>query len=299
MSKLSKIYNLSPDGLPFVDVDPGRDTRLFLDPARVQYLADQCQLAQRASNLIADFSRTLLEGVISENNDEKTKAFRALLRLHEPAETRLGFSRRSTSGKGSGRFYAEMLWEELSENLDFLIRVGMLADIACLPLFLRGFAADRMSDMTTAIIREVLAEFTLHMMGEFPALKGKQTGQLSLEVWDLSDHQWKRKDFWLPILNGKPLLLVPRDWAAKDVSLRAGRYYSVEVLDYVRDQMLPKDIHPQHRPPKTAFREYAKEVIPANIEKTVEAALQDEDLIKRFRVFVNQKISDDLRGDAA
>ncbi|NKT56398.1 hypothetical protein GS896_27955 [Rhodococcus hoagii] len=42
------------------------------------------------------------------------------------------------------------------------------------------------------------------------------------------------KSFELPVVDGKPLLLVPSSWARPSLLMSATRYYETKVLDYAQ-----------------------------------------------------------------
>jgi hypothetical protein len=96
--KVSEAFGLrkTQAELDFVDVDLERDAPLFVDPfaisQRLDSLSQECHLTLQA------FFQRVVDS-IRAGNDADPQAL--LLRLREPNETRLGYSRRRPKVRGS------------------------------------------------------------------------------------------------------------------------------------------------------------------------------------------------------
>jgi hypothetical protein len=132
--------------LDFVDVDLERDAPLFVDPfaisQRLDLLSQECHLTLQAFfQRVVDFIRA--------GNDADAQAL--LLRLREPNETRLGYSRRRPQGAGIGTMRAGQLFAALQGST--AVQTGFLRSLEECELMIEGIARDKLSDLTTNVIR--------------------------------------------------------------------------------------------------------------------------------------------------
>lgn len=71
-------------------------------------------------------------------------------------------------GHGGAEVVGSWIWEALNNDVEALVRVGVLKQIEDLPLFVGGVDRDITSDITTRIIFEPLGRFTEHMLNTYP-----------------------------------------------------------------------------------------------------------------------------------
>src|SRR5580658_7085949 len=98
--RFSQHYNLgmTQPELDFVDVELGGDMRLFVDPYALRTRADPLSVA-----CVEDI-RVFFQRLLDALREHDVAAARSLLgNLHEPNETRLGYSREEARGSGIGR----------------------------------------------------------------------------------------------------------------------------------------------------------------------------------------------------
>ncbi|NKT46169.1 hypothetical protein GS908_01220 [Rhodococcus hoagii] len=74
------------------------------------------------------------------------------------------------------------------------------------------------------------------MIDTYPQFKsgGHRTARSKCQAWDVVASDWMDKSFELPVVDGKPLLLVPSSWARPSLLMSATRYYETKVLDYAQ-----------------------------------------------------------------
>ena len=224
--------NQSQPMLDFVDIDIGLDFPLYIDPAGFvnprDDFADKCRID------IQDFFDTVLKAVASGNT---SKGNELLAALKEPNETHLGVSQNEPDGRGIGLKQARQILENLQNSVAG--KSGLLRDLTDVALFIDGVGADKISDMTTNIIRRHLIEYTqqqfeLHgqiITGNVP------TGLL----WDTGKGQWINDEHdRIPIVQGKRILLVPKRYVRWRGGLQqaAGKYYNHFVTNFIRDEQL-------------------------------------------------------------
>ena len=84
---------------------------------------------------------------------------------------------------------------------------GLLSDLEECELFVRGIGPDMVSDITTNIVRRNLVHYTQAQC----ELYGIQTTQVPFgPFWNPANLRWNNEYTRLPIINGRPILLVPK-----------------------------------------------------------------------------------------
>lgn len=231
--QFSQIFgiNLDQPQLDFVDITPGRDTPLFIDPFAISLRNDAW--SEECHRHITHFFQTALEHIRAGRQRE---AQTLLNGLSEPNETCLGLSRGAPAGRGVAGKQAFDLYESLASSQ--AAKTGTLAELAECDLFVPGIGSDKISDITTNIIRRLLIEYTqqqclLHgveLGGEYP------TGRF----WDIDGQEWRQDYAPMPVFNGKRLILVPKFSVRRRMALDAQEYYSHHILNFIQDEELAR-----------------------------------------------------------
>lgn len=277
--------------VPFLDVDTTVDNKWFVDPHAIRLHGDVDPFAEKANKCTETFFDEVLH---SMSHGTPQRGLALLQRFVEPWETRLGLAKCGFSGHGGAEDVGSWIWQALNNDIYALIAVGKLKQIEDLPLFIKGIDKDITSDITTRIIFEALADFTVHMIDTYPQFKsgGHRIGTVKCQAWDVVASDWMLKSFELPVVDGKPLLLVPSSWARPSLLMSATRYYETKVLDYAQLERAvrlstgkliktPKD-QLMHEPGLGRGRV-------TNLSITQRAHENDEDLIANFKQFVDMK----------
>jgi hypothetical protein len=154
--KISSYFDLNKSQyeLDFVDVDPDFDTPLFIDP----YFLGRCKTpwAEEANRTIYSFFQILLTYLRSDQIDRAKAHFS---HLHEPNETCLGLSQGMPAGRGVGFMDTDRIFEGLLESR--AMRTGLVEDLEDFRIFVEGIDKDKISDITTNIIRKHLFRFRM------------------------------------------------------------------------------------------------------------------------------------------
>lgn len=225
---ISKYYGLvgSQASFDFVDVRIVGDTPLFIDPVALSRIGSPW--ANACTSTVQNFFQRVLDAIIA---GDPANARRLLLHLSEDNATRLGYSSRS-KGSGVGPDLADAFYDELSTSV--AVKTGIIADIEDTALFIEGVREDRISDVTTNIIREHLVDYTVAAAAFYGI---KLIPGIDLHVWDSGAGDWATKTVSLPVPNkGGPLLLVPKSIARGSLMLDPSTYYRHYALNYLRDQ---------------------------------------------------------------
>jgi hypothetical protein len=227
-SKAFKLKKVQAE-LDFVDIDPTRDTRLFVDPYAIQIKDNEF------STTCADGIKTYFAEVLeSLRRSDLSRAEYLTSYLSEPQETFLGLSRGRPQGRGVGRFQANQLLSALIRSKAF--QTGVLSDLAEAELFVEGIARDKVSDLTTNILRGPLINYTQHQceLHSIPLSREVPSGP----IWDPSHLGWIHEYVKLPVISGKPIMLVPKYFVRRSLSLESQEFYNHYVLEYLREENL-------------------------------------------------------------
>jgi hypothetical protein len=228
--KISEAFNLGKTQaqLDFVDIDLARDAALFIDPfaisQRLDSLSQECHLSLHA------FFQRIVDSIRA---GQPSAAQALLLQLREPNETRLGYSTRRPQGAGIGTMQAGQLFAALQSST--AVQTGFLKSLEECELMIDGVARDKLSDLTTNVIRQHLAEYTR----EECALFDIPTRSVAMPpCFDRDTGLWHSRYLDLPVWEGRPILLVPKFFVRYDPAYKAGKYYEGYVLEYLRAEAL-------------------------------------------------------------
>lgn len=228
--KISEAFTLglSQPELDFVDVDLERDAPLFVDPfaisQRLDSLSQECHLTLHA------FFQRIVDAIRAGQGAD---AQALLLQLREPNETRLGYSTRRPQGAGIGAMQAGQLFAALQGST--AVQTGFLRSLEECELMIDGVARDKLSDLTTNVIRGHLAQYTRDQCALFSIAVRPVALAPS---FNRDTGQWEGNYFDLPVWEGRPILLVPKFFVRYDPAYEAGNYYNQYVLEYLRAEAL-------------------------------------------------------------
>jgi hypothetical protein len=215
--------------LDFVDVELNQDQPLFLDPYALQVRGDPW--SADCSQTVSMFFQTLVDA-IRANNDGF--ALHLLSALHEPRETRLGLSQGHFSGNAIGTDLASEVLSALKQSR--AVKTGFLRDLADAELFIPNISHDRISDLTTSLIRRQLIEYTQQQckFHGVPLIGTVASGPL----WDSARGEWIEEFVQLPVADGQKILLVPKLTVRWKTLLTAPEYYNHFVLNFIQAREL-------------------------------------------------------------
>lgn len=194
-----------------------------------------------AANSIRSFFSHFLDLIRA---GEKDKAFELFSHLHEPNETCLGLSSGRPRGNGIGNEDAKKLFESIIESK--AVKSGKLNDLEDFRLFIPGIGKDKVSDMTTNIIRGSLinytkAQCTLHGIA-------MQKGVASGPVWDINNKAWTIRHDETLVIDGKKILLTPKGIVSFCKLYSPDVYFNKHVLEYLQHEHIRMgSVWVQHR----------------------------------------------------
>lgn len=214
--------------LDFVDVDTDQDTRLFVDPYAIDIRQDAW--SAECSRHLRSFFGALISAI---RNGENARAVHLSSHLHEAGENFLGMSRGRPQGRGIGRGQAEDLVDALRRSR--AVETGLLTELSETELFIAGIGADKVSDLTTNIIRGPLLEYTITQadLWGMPLTGGLAMGP----VWDPNREDWVQSPRRTIVVDGHPVILVPKFSVRRSLCLNSQEFYN-HVLGYLQAEYL-------------------------------------------------------------
>jgi hypothetical protein len=230
MTLFSKLFNLgkSQHELDFVDVPTDGDILLFIDPFAISRRVDPW--SQQCNRAIVSFFQLVVDSIVRQDID---KARELLRHLHEPNETRLGFSSNRPDGSGFGNFLSEALLDALQDSS--AVKTGFISSLEEAEIMIEGVGRDKISDLSTNIIRKYLAEYTKEQckLHNIPIRNVPLNPYYSIE-----DGDWISDYFELPVAEQKPILLVPKIIVRYDPAYNHQKFYNDFVLSYLQAEHL-------------------------------------------------------------
>ncbi len=216
-------------GLDFVDIDLARDMPLFIDPYAIQIRQDQW--SGQCGDHIRSFFNALLDAL---RTDDRARAAHLLNNLHEPNETHLGVSQGRPSGRGVGDYKAAMLANALVRSRAF--QTGLLSDISEAELFIHGVGRDTISDLTTNVLRGLLAQYTAEQCQLYD-VPTQAVGSIG-PTWNVRTQRWEAKQVQLPVYQRRPILLVPKFSVRHHLSLDSQEFWNHHMIEFLRQEYL-------------------------------------------------------------
>ncbi|BCP51742.1 hypothetical protein K32_03590 [Kaistia sp. 32K] len=244
---------LSQAQLDFVDVSNEYDTPVYVDPYAIEVQDDEW--AGTASDYIRIFFNEVLEALTS---GDKERARNLMANLREPAETFLGVSNMEPKGRGVGSHQANQLINAILGSKAFSTK--LLTDLSEMALYVEGIDRDKISDLTTNVIRELLVDYTQSQCELYDIETRPYNGP---PLWDASRRNWRSKHVNLPYIENDAVILVPKYIVRRKLSLNSQDFYNKQITDFLvsenikansslvqtikgRQKVYKKDIHTQH-----------------------------------------------------
>ncbi|MGN6031270.1 MAG: hypothetical protein ACTHQE_06355 [Thermomicrobiales bacterium] len=214
--------------LDFVDVPLTTDLPLYVDPYALSL--EEAEWFAVCNDLVVNFFELIVR-CISEGEEQRAR--RLLLNLREPNDTHLGLSTGKPRGSGIGGMQSEQIFERL--RLSEAVQTGMLKDLADAELVIPGIGRDKISDMTTNIIRGPLLEYTKAQCLLHNIPMRRVPGGM---CWDPARGDWRSTYADLPIYETTRVLLVPKAAVRHDLTIDHQKYYQHFVLEYLQAEHL-------------------------------------------------------------
>lgn len=230
MTTVSQHFHLerSQAELDFVDVPLRKDLPLFIDPYSFTVRDDQWSV--ECNEAILSFFQTAIE-CIGSGDDARGRFL--LDNLSEPNETHLGLSTATPRGRGVSGKQALDLYSHLRGSR--AAATGVISELSDCDLFVDGIGPDKISDITTNIIRRQLVGYTeeqcrLHNIPTQEVPSGR--------LWNANDQRWNYEYVHLPVIGSWSILLVPKGSVRWSIAFSSHAYYQHFVLSYLQAEHL-------------------------------------------------------------
>jgi hypothetical protein len=204
-----------------------------------------------------------------------------LLHLREPNETRLGFSAHRPKGAGIGNFQAEALFQALRDST--AVRTGFLTSLEECELMIDGIGRDKISDLTTNIIRKQLISYTTDQC----LLHGVAMEQVALPPCFEPHRQiWAAEYAVLPVRRAAPIVLVPKAIVRSSPAYDYHAYYRHSVLPFLQAEHIRAGSALVHALKNGASRVYKRDLeaeYPCSKQFLYTFSREHPDVLRRYR----------------
>jgi hypothetical protein len=228
MPRFSEFFalDLTQYQLDFVDISNEYDTPVYVDPYAIEIRDDTW--AARASEHIRSFFKEVLHALRDQNT---ARAIGLMSHLREPKETFLGVSRGDPKGRGVGVGQSRQLIAAIRQSRAFA--TGLLTDLSEMALYVDGIDKDKISDLTTNIIRGLLVEYTRQQCDIHSVPTSRYIGP---PLWDIARFNWVSQEVSLPRIRDQPVLLVPKYIVRRRLSLDGHEFYNKQITDFLIEE---------------------------------------------------------------
>jgi hypothetical protein len=211
--------------LEFVDVVLDDDNELFIDPRLIEICTNP------VFNAMRNCLKTYFNGFLSDVEKSNRSGIRNWLSgLSEPQETRLGYSIGNSKGNSIGKGLKPKL--EAAVFTKKLFKTGRLTSLSDLELFVEDINCDRISDMTTKVIKKFLISFT-QLQCKKLGIPMKACSQK--DIFNPDTLKWEVGIVELPHYEDDPIIFAPKHFVRRqsDANSNMGFFYRFAVDKYV------------------------------------------------------------------
>lgn len=212
------IAGSSHSKIDFVDINVNDDQKLFIDPILVARNRDE--LCEEMSRIIDDFFRVFY---IAYKRHDYSMKYELLSHAGEVNHTRLGYGNGS-NGHGNTATGLIKDFYELEKLIDDISSISKVMD---LPVLVKGFNEDGLSDLITNIIHKQLNDYTLEKLSEL-GISPNATDKFF--TWDINTSSWIEVEEPCFECNGEKTLLTPKGIVRKNYLFSADQYMKRIIL---------------------------------------------------------------------
>lgn len=279
MPKFSEHFGIgfSQPALDFVDVPLDADLAVYVDPFAISIYDDA--LSRECNEAVLAFFQSALTAVRSGN---ERLASSMLTNLSEPNETRLGVSSGRPQGRGVSGKQARDLYKSISESR--AARSGLVTELSECDLFINGIGRDKVSDITTNIIRGSLVDYTQQQC-ELHSIEMTNKVPSGL-IWDYTHKVWNERYVYLPTYQGSRVMLVPKSMVRRKLALDSQDYLNKHVLEFLQgahlragDSLVTVFKNGNRKVHKTTLREH----YPCTKDWLAEFSKQHPSVLERYK----------------
>ncbi|MDO8658939.1 MAG: hypothetical protein Q7K55_09445 [Candidatus Levybacteria bacterium] len=274
--------------LDFVDIPVNNgDIPLFIDPYAISKRNDYWSVD--CHNAIVEF----FQGVIDQiRRNNATTAKYMLSGLREPNQTRFGLSKGShPNGRGIGPEQSVDLYDALADST--AVRTGFIKDLEECELLIEGISRDKISDITTNVIRNKLIEYT---QAQCELWNIETHSVASGSIWDSQANKWINNYTNLPVCDDRSVILVPKAIARFDMEFDHQEYYQHFVLNFLQSEHLDANSSLirtlKDGTKKPPFKKILKELNPLSKRYLYDFSKDHPDVLDRYKSSKNYMLKE-------
>ncbi len=221
------IFNIK--SADFFNINIEQDIPKFIQPYTVEIL--NTETARQCNEVALDFFNTVHKKLLANKYKEALTIFGN--HLNEPKENCLGYASNTTNGKG----LRDLAANAMRQILDQPHLINEIEHIADLQLYVEQIMNDRISDLYTNVVRNVLNNYTLeqckkHNMGHL--IKSVTFGS----YWDNNSHSWVEGSIKeMMVINNKPIILVPQSFLRGSFNPNT-LYRNIVLTDLIKEDLI-------------------------------------------------------------
>jgi hypothetical protein len=148
--------------------------------------------------------------------------------LGEPREAFLGVSRDKPKGRGVGRGQSAQLIRAIERSKAY--KSGLLSDLSEMALYVDGIDRDKISDLTTNVIRDLLVQYTQQQCDLYGISTQSYSGP---PLWNVARQNWISREVMLPVIQRDPVILVPKYIVRRRLSIESQEFYNKQITDFL------------------------------------------------------------------
>lgn len=227
--KISEIFSLNKTQreLDFIDIDTEIDIPLFLDPYFLSTRYDAWSTS--AYKTIQSYFQCVIKLLKDKKYEQAASLFH---HLSEPNETCLGVSSGNPKGRGVGQNEASKIFEHIVSSK--AIETGIVSNLEDIPIFVENIGKDKISDLTTNVLRMHLIKYTQEQckLHNIPLTKQVPSGHF----WDRERLLWDNISTDMLVIDGKKILLIPKGIVSYSVRYTPERYLQHFILNFLQSE---------------------------------------------------------------
>lgn len=290
MNHISNIIN-QPSGhqnFDFVDIDIDKDNMLFIDPCLIE--VGTSSFCKKANRIMQDCMDHLVD-LYKNHTDDKVKLL-FYNHMHEINYTKLGYGN-GRNGKAKTAWGMLETLSGLQQLVDKNVNISRPIDI---PIMIKGFAEDCMSDMLTNMLFEEINSFTLKQCEKYGL--PKQRCREVCYYWDVKSHVWKRYQGDVLCLDGQIILLVPKEIVRRTYYYNTEQFFRKIVLERIQQDRVEYDrdgreIKPTKKSLQQELLHTYSDIREISVDKTIERPdLLDNHHRQMANMYAGRQLSD-------
>jgi hypothetical protein len=280
---ITLFYNLglTQPEIEFIDVNLQTDNLLFIDPRLIESVKSNGYISEMR-DIIEIFWGELIKSV---RTNDKSKTTSLLSGLSEPNETRLGYAHTNLKRDPQGNSVGPKLKPKIVSAIitNKAVRTGILSHFGDAELFIPDISCDRISDITTKVVKATLIKFTQQQceLLKIPMKKVRQK-----DIFNPNTLKWEKKDVNLPVYsNGKPIIFVPKEIVRLEnsASSNVSCFYRYAIRKFIKyDKDLLKEVNGSGKNKEIQLCDIKNE-FPLSKDKLVDWSLRHPKLLVDYK----------------